>query len=60
LFIESIKTLDLPQIEQILQKETQDLVKGISPINKVIEVIKTRETLLRDINTLTELNKDNF
>jgi len=36
-----------------LTKEISDVVKGIAPILKVIEIINVRETLLKEINELT-------
>lgn len=54
LFIDSIRTLDLVQIEQILTKEIADIVKGIAPILKVIEIINLRETNLKEINEITK------
>ena len=50
LFAESIRTLDLQQIEQIVQKEIQDLQKGQSPIIKVLESITNREAILAQLS----------
>lgn len=36
-----------------MTKEISDVVKGIAPILKVIEIINVRETLLKEINELT-------
>jgi hypothetical protein len=38
----------------VLEREAEDLQKGIAPIFKVIDVIKHREDCLVDIETITK------
>lgn len=50
--------MDLSQIEQILDKEIQDFAKGLAPTLKVIEVINSRESILKEIENLTVNSED--
>lgn len=48
-----MRALELAQVEQVIQKELQDLHKGQSPVIKVLESITQREALLSQLSQVS-------